>query len=87
MKMNLFRISPIPSPQFMVVAETAQEAGSIFATYGAAIGVFRAGKLKIDLCDPAEEDERRPGVEMILDQNCPGIAEYTTCGWVLKPLG
>lgn len=87
MKMNLFRISPVPSPQFMVVAETTAEASQIFATYGAATGVFRAGKLRIEQCDPTEEEHSRPGVEELLNRNCPGVATFTTCGWVLKPLG
>ena len=87
MKMKLYRVSPIPSPTFMIVAETTTEAGQIFATYGAATGVFRAGKLRIELCDPVEEDHGRPGLEELLDRNCPGIATFTTCGWVLKPLG
>lgn len=87
MKLNLYRVSPIPSPQFWIVAETTSEAGSIFVTYAAARGLFRAGQLKIELQDAAEGEERMPGLEAMLEQGLPGVADFTNMGWALKPPG
>lgn len=88
MKMNLYRVAPIPAPQFMIVAESADQAGQIFITYSAASGFFRFGKLIIERYDAVLSDELAEGLESVLDRGVPGVAKYTTgVGWSLIPPG
>ena len=88
MKMKLYRVTPVPEPQFMIVAETTSQAGDIFVTASAAFGQFRAGKLIIEQYEDKLGDDLKEGMDDLLERGMPGVAIYQAgVGWLLKPPG
>jgi hypothetical protein len=88
MKMKLYRVTPVPEPQFMIVAENTSQAGEIFVTYSAAFGQFRAGKFVIEQYEEKVSDDWNDGLEDMLERGLPGVAMYQDgIGWSLKPPG
>jgi hypothetical protein len=86
--MKLYRVTPIPEPQFMIVAEDTSQAGEIFITYSAAFGQFRAGKLIIEQYEDKVGEDWSEGLEDLLERGVPGVANYVPgLGWLLKPPG
>jgi hypothetical protein len=88
MKMKLYRVTPVPEPQFMIVAENTSQAGEIFITYSAAFGQLRAGKLVIERYKDKVSEDWSEGLEDMLGRGVPGVASYRAgIGWSLKPPG
>jgi hypothetical protein len=88
MKMKLYRVTPVPQPQFMIVAENTSQAGEIFITYSAAFGQFRAGKLVIEQYEDKVADDWNAGLDNMLERGVPGVATYSVgLGWSLNPPG
>jgi len=88
MRMKLYRVTPVPEPQFMVVAEDTTQASEIFVTHSAAFGQFRAGKLIIERYEDKVSEEWSLGLETMLECGVPGVAMYEAgVGWTLRPPG
>ena len=88
MKMKLYRVTPVPQPQFMIVAEDTNQASAIFVTYSAAFDRFRAGKLVIEEYQEKVGEDCNEGLDDMLERGVPGVATYQTgIGWSLKPPG
>lgn len=88
MRMKLYRVTPVPKPQFMIVAEDTVRAGEIFVTRSAAFGQFRAGRLIIEQYEDKVTPDWSEGLEDMLERGMPGVATYLPgLGWSLKPPG
>jgi hypothetical protein len=86
--MKLDRVTPVPEPQFMIVAENTSQAGAIFITHSAAFGQFRAGKLVIEQYEAKVSEDWNEGLQDMLERGVPGVATYVHgLGWSLKPPG
>jgi len=86
MKMKLYRVTPVPQPQFMIVAEDTSQASAIFLTNSAAFGQFRAGKLIIEEYQDKLSEDWNDGLQEMLERGVPGVATYRPgIGWSLEP--
>jgi hypothetical protein len=86
--MKLYRVTPVPEPQFMIVAEDTSQAGAIFITHSAAFGQFRAGKLVIEQYEAKVSEDWNEGLQDMLERGVPGVAKYIAgLGCSLDPPG
>jgi hypothetical protein len=84
MSMSLYRAA-LPIPEIMIVAGNTRQACKIFMAHAASSGFFTPGKLVIELENATDADRRMPGLHLLLDEGAPGVAKFTTVGWLLTP--